>query len=211
MNALPIARLLGFEIRVHVSWALILAIIAVTVASEVERVSPSMSDPIRWLAGGLIAAAFLLSALAHELGHAVAERRAGMPGRPVIVYFFGGAATPTLMTRKARDEVVAAVAGPAVSLVIGVLLLAVTAIGEIAGPGAVQVIGRLALIVGVLNLILGLVNLLPAYPLDGGRLIRGLVWQRTGDPSRGVLVAARAGRWLGLILAGIGLFGIVVV
>ena len=75
MSALPIARLFGFEIRVHVSWAIILAIIAVSVVSQVGTMAPTSSIALRWVVGGVIALAFLLSALAHELGHAIAARR----------------------------------------------------------------------------------------------------------------------------------------
>ncbi|MBA2756371.1 MAG: CBS domain-containing protein [Chloroflexi bacterium] len=211
MNAIPIARILGFEIRVHVSWAIILAIVAVTVSSEVGRTAPATTELVRWLIGAGIAASFLLSALAHELGHAIAARRAGLPGGPVVLYFFGGAATPSLVATRARDEVVVALAGPAVSLAVGGVLLLVTGVGELVGSGPVQVLGRLALIVSGLNLLLGLVNLLPAYPLDGGRAVRGLVWSRTGDATRGVHLAARIGRLLGLAFATIGLVGILVV
>ena len=80
MSTLPIARVLGFEIRVHVSWAVILAIIVVTVESQVELLAPTVEATLRWTVGGVVAAMFLLSALAHELGHAIVARRAGMPG-----------------------------------------------------------------------------------------------------------------------------------
>ncbi len=93
MNALPIARLFGFEIRVHVSWAIILAVIGVTAATQATRIAPEIGTTGGWIIGAVVAAAFLLSALAHELGHALAARHVGLPGGPVIVYFFGGAAT----------------------------------------------------------------------------------------------------------------------
>lgn len=203
MSAVPVARIVGFEIRVHVSWAVILAIIAVTVEAQVAELAPTVVPPLRWAIGGIVAAAFLLSALAHELGHAVAARRAGMPGGPVIVYFFGGAASTTLEATRPRDELVAALAGPLVSVAVGGVLLVVAAVGELAGGVAVA-IGRIALVVGVMNLVLGLVNLLPSFPLDGGRVIRAVAWDRTGDPNRGLRVAARSGRYLGILLAAIG-------
>ena len=80
MNALPVARLFGFEIRIHVSWALILALIAVTVVTQVDVLAPDATPVVGWLIGGIVAAGFLGSALAHELGHAVFARRAGLPG-----------------------------------------------------------------------------------------------------------------------------------
>ena len=95
MNAVPVARILGFEVRIHVSWAIILAVIGVTTATQVADMSPELAGPGSWVAAVVVAGAFLVSALAHELGHAVAARRAGLPGAPIIVYFFGGAASST--------------------------------------------------------------------------------------------------------------------
>ena len=205
MSAVPIARLFGFEIRIHVSWAIILAVIAVGVVSQVGTLAPTTNLAVRWLIGGIVAGAFLLSALAHELGHALAARRAGAEGRTVIVYFFGGAATPTLQTRTPRDEIIAALAGPLVSLGLGVVLVTIAVIASSAGGPLGRAIGDICLVVGVLNLVLGGVNLLPAFPLDGGRVTRAIAWSRTGDAAAGLRVSARVGRWVGIGLAGLGI------
>ncbi|MGH2476990.1 MAG: site-2 protease family protein, partial [Candidatus Limnocylindrales bacterium] len=211
ISAIPVARLFGFEIRVHVSWLVILAIIAVSVVTRIDEVAPKTDTVVRWVVGGIVAAAFLLSALAHELGHAIAARRAGMPGGPIVVYFFGGAASIGLDARRPRDEIVSALAGPLVSLTIGLAFLALAAVGLAIGRGAALDMGRIALIIGGLNLVLGGVNLLPAFPLDGGRVVRGLAWARTGDPAAGLRVAARSGRVLGILLAAAGILLILVV
>jgi Zn-dependent protease/predicted transcriptional regulator len=207
MNALPVARLFGFEIRVHVSWGIILALIAVSVVTQAGALVPQASPLVGWVIGAVVAAGFLVSALAHELGHALAARRAGLPGGPVVVYVFGGAAGPDLETERPRDEATVALAGPLVSLAIGLLLTAMfgatLAIGGGSGDAATT-IGRIAVVVGVLNLLLGLVNLLPAYPFDGGRVVRAVIWQRTGDATAGLRAAATSGRWLGRLAAAIG-------
>ncbi len=211
MNALPIARLFGFEIRVHVSWAIILAVIGVTAATQATLIAPEIGTTGGWIIGAVVAAAFLLSALAHELGHALAARHVGLPGGPVIIYFFGGAATSRLETTRPRDEVLVAVAGPIVSLVAGAGLMVIALGGELAASGAPFVIGRVALVIGVMNLLLGGVNLLPAFPLDGGRIVRGLAWARTGDSSRALSIAASSGRYLGILFATAGIVGILIV
>jgi Zn-dependent protease len=210
MNALPIARLFGFEIRVHVSWAIILAVIGVTAATQAAELAPEVGGPGSWLVGTAVAAAFLLSALAHELGHAIAARRAGLPGGPVIVYFFGGAASSRLETARPRDEIVIALAGPLVSLAAGAAFTAVGLVGELAG-GWAQGAGRVAFAVGAMNLLLGGVNLLPAFPLDGGRIVRGIAWARTGDAKHALRIAASAGRYLGILFATLGIVGILLV
>jgi Zn-dependent protease/predicted transcriptional regulator len=207
MNALPVARLFGFEIRVHVSWAIILAIITVSVVTQAGVLAPDASSELGWLIGAIIAAGFLLSALAHELGHALAARRAGLPGGPVVVYVFGGAAGPDLETERPRDEATIALAGPLVSLAIGLLCTGVFAVTYVLGEAAAAAattIGRVAIVIGALNLLLGLINLLPAYPLDGGRVVRAIVWHRTGDSSQGLRAAATTGRWLGRLAAVVG-------
>ncbi len=204
MSTLPIARLFGFEIRIHVSWAIILAVIAVTVVSQVASVAPHSSPFARWVAGVVVALAFLVSAVAHELGHAVATRRAGAPGHTIVVYFFGGAAGPGLAVSTPRAEITAALAGPLVSLAIGGVLLGVALAGAAIGGTAPRAIAEIALVIGVLNLVLGGVNLLPAYPLEGGRVARAIAWSRTGDPVAGLRASARVGRWLGVGLAVVG-------
>lgn len=208
MSALPIARLFGFEIRIHVSWAIILAVIAVTVATQVEAMAPSSSVVIRWALGAVVAGSFVLSALAHELGHAIAARHFGAPGKTVVIYFFGGAATPTLEMTRPRHEIIAALAGPAVSLIIGAAFMAAAGLGAAIGGDTPEIVGQVALVIGALNLILGLVNLLPAYPLDGGRVARAAAWARTGEPEHGLRVAARIGRWIGI---GLGVIGVVLI
>ncbi|MBA2373756.1 MAG: site-2 protease family protein [Chloroflexi bacterium] len=205
MSGLPVARLFGFEIRIHLSWAIILAVIAVTVVSQVGSADPTVPLAARWLIGGLVAAAFLASALVHELGHALAARRSGIGGGTITVYFFGGSAMPDIDAARPRDEIVTAAAGPLVSLGVGAVLLGVAGIGALVGSGPVLAVGQIALVVGVLNLVLGGLNLLPAFPLDGGRIVRGIFWARTGDPFRATRLAARSGRFVGWGLAGIGL------
>ena len=211
MNAVPVARILGFEVRIHVSWAIILAVIGVTTATQVADMSPELAGPGSWVAAVVVAGAFLVSALAHELGHAVAARRAGLPGGPIIVYFFGGAASSRLETARPRDEVMIAAAGPLVSLVIGAVFAAMAVVIDRAGGGQVQVVGRVALAIGAMNLLLGGINLLPAFPLDGGRIVRGLAWARTGDPARALRIAGSSGRYLGILFATAGIITILLV
>jgi Zn-dependent protease len=152
-----------------------------------------------------VAVALLVSAILHELGHALVARRAGAAPGPVVVYFFGAAADPTLITNRPRAEVAVALAGPVVSLALGAILALAAVVALTSKSAPIQVAGEVALVVGALNLLLGLFNLLPAFPLDGGRVVRGIAWARTGSSEEGLRVAARVGRWLGLLLAVIGI------
>lgn len=208
MSTIPLLRVLGFEIRVHISWAIILAVIAVTTEGQIGRLEPGSGAAIRWLIGGVVAASLLVSAVLHELGHAFAARRAGVPAGPVVVFFFGAAASSTLATRRPRDEIVIGLAGPVVSLILGTALLVIGVAAGATGTIPIQAAGEVAVVVGTLNLLLGGLNLLPAFPLDGGRVVRGIAWHRSDDPDVGLRVAARVGRWFGL---GLGAIGFVVI
>jgi Zn-dependent protease len=204
VNGIPVARLLGFEIRIHASWVLIIALVAVLVVGELELLLPTAGMPIRWAVGGVIAASFLLSVLAHELGHGLAARRRGIDVGPITLYPFGGSASFHLESERPRDEAAIAVAGPGVSLVIGACLGLVGVASNASGVVALQGLGGVTLVLAALNVVLGLANLVPAYPLDGGRLVRAAVWARTGDERRGSKAAATSGRVVGWILIGAG-------
>lgn len=209
MSTIPVGRLAGLKIRIHVSWAIILAIVVVSAGSQVGAFDPRSPMPIRWGIGLVVATLFLLSAMAHDLAHALVARRRGVPTDSVIVYFLGAAATPELTTTRPRDEIAIALAGPLVSLVVGAGLLVVSTIaGALGDEGPAFVVSRVLFVVGGLDLALGILNLIPAFPLDGGRVVRGLVWARSGDARTGLRAATRVGRLVGLFLAGLGIVGI---
>ena len=210
MSGIPIARLLGFEIRVHLSWAFVLAIIVVSAVSQIADLEPTVPEPARWLIGGAVAAAYVVSALIHELAHAIVARRAGVENPVIVVLFFGGTTVPGVEARRPRDEVAISIAGPAASLGLGVGLVVIGAVLT-AFPGSIEAVGQVTIAVGLLNLLLGGINLLPAFPLDGGRLVQGLAWARTGDPTRATRVAARSGRMLGWGVTGLGLAAVMLV
>ncbi len=203
MNGWPVARLFGVEIRIHWSWVLILALVAVFTAAEVEAASPGLDAAVQWLIGGLVAAGFLASATIHDLAHAVMSRRRGVPVEALAVSFFGGSSPFDARSMDPGDEVVIAAAGPLVSLIAGSLLVAASLLVSLVGGATVEAVGLFGVLLGLLNILLGAVNFLPAYPLDGGRLFRALIWRRTGDERRGTRFVGRSGNLLGLaVLAG---------
>lgn len=202
---MPIGRLFGFEIRVHLSWILILALVAVLVVSQLDATAPSLSAPVRWSIAAGIAAAFLLSVLAHELAHAIVARRRGLRIGAITLYFFGGSTSVDVEPNTPADEAAVAAAGPIVSLVLGGSLAAVALLSQDSTDDTIRSVGIISFILGVLNLILGVVNLVPGFPLDGGRLVRAIWWARTGNERRGSEAAAMAGRVVGWLLMGAGL------
>jgi len=164
-----------------------------------------MAMPVRLVAATLAAVVFLASVLAHELAHGVVARRRGLKPGPITVYFFGGSASYDVEWKRPEDEAAVASAGPIVSLVIGFTLATAGYLvdafgGELLGP-----FGIVVFLVGAMNLALGGLNLVPAFPLDAGRVLHAFVWRRTGDERRGARATARFGKGLGWLLVGSGL------
>ena len=200
---IPIARILGIEIRVQLGWVFLLALVAVIAVGELTTLDPALETSVAWLLGALVALGFFVSTVSHDLAHALVARRRGIDVRSIGVSFFGGATSLDPASPNPGDDAAIAASGPLVSIgIIGVLfglMVGVRAIGEQSSTAA----GVLAVLVFV-NLVLGLVNLVPAYPLDGGRIVRDLAWRRSGSERSGWHAAARTGRATGFVVIGAG-------
>ena len=204
MTGIPIARIFGIELRVHLGWILILGLIGYVAVAGLQVVQPGIDPAIGWLAGAVVALGFFLSSAAHDLGHAVVARRRGLPVTTVAVSFFGGATPLDPVAPTADDDLAIAVAGPAVSIVIAIVLAVVTAaLNAVGGPLFLTLASTVGVLMG-LNVLLGVVNLLPAYPLDGGRIVRAFAWRRGGSIAAGWRASARSGRLAGSFAIGIG-------
>jgi Zn-dependent protease/CBS domain-containing protein len=205
VNGIPVARVFGIEVRVQIAWAIVLALIGYLAVSGLQDVQPDLDPRLGWVLGGVVAIGFFLSSLAHDLAHAVVARRRGLVVQTIAVSFFGGSTPLDPSAATARDDFAIAVAGPVASVVIGIVL-AILALGVAAGEGTAFQTAALTIgVLVVLNLILGLVNLVPAYPLDGGRIVRALAWRRRGTIRAGWQAAALSGRLTGFAAIGVGI------
>ena len=198
----------GFRLGVHWSVLVILWLFTWSLASTLSDTAPGHSAPMYWLAGAIGAVVLLSSLLAHELTHAVVARRAGIPVSDVTLWLFGGVTRLGGEAQTAETEFRIAVSGPVTSLVLA---------GVFAGlAAAFRHLGVVNIAVGVawwlsgINLLLGLFNLLPGAPLDGGRVLSAYLWRRHGDKVRGEVGATRGGRIVGYVLIALGLFEFVV-
>ena len=206
MTGIPIARVLGIEIRVTLGWAIVLAVVAVIAVGQLTTVDPGLPTEIAWVLGGVVAFGFFLSSLSHDLAHAIVARRRGVAVSSILVSFFGGATPLDPSSPDPGNDAAIAASGPAVSIGIALALLGLTAGATSLGAGFSAAAGVLAVLV-FLNLVLGVVNLVPAYPLDGGRIVRDLAWRRSGSERSGLQTASRTGRLTGyvIVIAGIAL------
>jgi Zn-dependent protease/CBS domain-containing protein len=205
MIGVPVARLLGIEVRLQLGWVLVVALVAALAAAQISEVAPTVHPAVQWLLGGVVAAGFFGSALIHDMSHAILARRRGVDVKSVVISFFGGATPMDASSPNPGDDLAIAVAGPAVSIAVGGILgIAAVAFNASGGTVAVAVAQVLA-VLAVLNLALGLVNVVPAYPLDGGRIVRAIAWRRTGNLKDGWRAAGAVGRLVGLAIIAIGL------
>jgi Zn-dependent protease/CBS domain-containing protein len=201
---IPIARIFGIEIRVQLGWVVILALIAVIAVGQLTAVDPELESPVSWILAGLVALGFFISSVSHDLVHALVARRRGVEVHAIGVSFIGGSTALDPTSPNPGDDAAIAVSGPLASIGIASALLAIS-VGVVAlGEESRTAVGMLSVLI-LLNLLLGLANLVPAYPLDGGRLVRDLVWRWSGSERSGWRAAYLSGRLTGLIVIAIGI------
>jgi stage IV sporulation protein FB len=196
----PIARLLGSEIRIHVTFFLLLAWIGV--ARYLEGGAPAAVE------GLILILAIFACVVAHEFGHALAARRYGIETPDITLLPIGGVARLERMPEKPGQEIVVALAGPAVNVVIALVLVVIvgarvdaTALAALDNPAT-----NLAVQLASINVFLVVFNMIPAFPMDGGRVLRALLALRY-DRVRATNIAARIGQGLAFVFGFLGLMG----
>lgn len=194
------ARFRPAGIPVHADLSLLL-IAAILAWSFWLRFEAAASQAVAVTMSVVATALFLGSVLAHELAHALEARRRGLHVEDITLYLFGGATRIGTEVARPADQFALAAVGPWTSIVLG---CAFGLVAYAAGVGALHTVADVAGELGWLNLLLGLFNLLPGAPLDGGRLLDSLVWRVSGDRWRAARVSTRAGQVLGAALAALG-------
>ncbi|MHA7885898.1 site-2 protease family protein [Roseicyclus sp.] len=201
-HSVKLFDLFGFEIKVDASWLLIAALIVWSLASGyLPQVLPGLG-PGAYLALAIAAMLGLFGSLIlHELAHSLVARRYGLGIGGITLFLFGGVAELVDEPKSAGSEFWIAIAGPVMSFVLAALFgLAAMA------TGAEGIVGTILAYLASINLVLAVFNLLPAFPLDGGRVLRAWLWHRSGDMLEATRKASGAGAILALGLMGLGLF-----
>lgn len=198
---IQLGRILGIPIGLHVSWFLIFALVTWSLATGFfPSEYPELGIAAYWVLGAVTSVLFFASVLVHELAHSIVALRHGIPVRSISLFIFGGVAQIGEEPKTAGAEFRIAIAGPASSLLLGVffgvLYLIDQPISYLAAP---------SLWLMRINFTLAIFNLIPGFPLDGGRVLRAAVWSLTRDYFRGTQVAAFAGQIIAFGFIGVGL------
>ncbi|MFB9476435.1 site-2 protease family protein [Nonomuraea salmonea] len=207
-SSIPLGRVAGVRVGLNISVLVIVVILVAGLAfGRFPVVFPGHSPAVYLLAGLVAAVLFMASLLAHELAHAVTARRHGIEVSQITLWLLGGVAELRGEPRTPGADLKIAVVGPLTSLLAGVVSAAVAVLAG-AVTGVPLLAGIFWYLAGV-NVLLAIFNLVPAAPLDGGRVLRAALWARWGDRTRAAVVAARAGRVFGYALIALGFLQVV--
>src|SRR5579872_1143643 len=197
-----IGKIFGIDIIVNLSWIFIFAFVAWALIDQGPFRLIAISPLQRITLGIITALLFFASVLTHELAHSLVARKRGIPIASITLFIFGGVSSLQGEPNTAPVEAWIAFVGPLTSLVLGVLFTALSLL--VVGPKTP--LGTATQYLGMANLILGVFNLLPAYPLDGGRVLHALLWRWTKDRLRATQIAASVGRIMAILFIGFGAF-----
>ena len=201
--SLRIGRVLGIPIEVHFSWVFVFLLLTILLAGQFEDARLRWPVAQRWSVAMVTVVLFFLSVLVHELSHSVMALSKGIPVRGITLFIFGGVSRLEREPQRPITEFTVALVGPLSSILLAVIF-----------GGAWYLLGRghsalevILLLLAWTNLSLGVFNLVPGYPLDGGRLLRAGIWGMTGSHHRATQIAAGMGQAVGgaMVLGGVAL------
>ena len=193
-RGLRIASIGGIAIEVHFSWFLILAVITYLLAAGLfPDMYEGWSTATYWLVGGAAALLLFVTVLLHELAHAVVAIRRGLPVRRITLFIFGGVSHLSRQPRSAGEEFFIAAAGPATSLALALVIFGASYLVR----GSSEQLEAMFTYLAFVNVMLAVFNILPGFPLDGGRVLRSIAWKRTRSFRKATRIAAGTGEAFG--------------
>jgi Zn-dependent protease len=212
MNGFRIGKIFNINIHIDWSWLLIFGLVSWSLASSFGQMHADWSPLMQWGMALLAALLFFLSVLAHELAHSLVARAQGVPVRNITLFMFGGVSNIQKEPASPMNEFLVAIVGPLTSFILGGLFLLlgsgglalnnVTAINMNDLLAQIGPANTILLWLGSVNILVGLFNLIPGFPLDGGRVVRSILWGITNDLKR----ATRWASWLGQAVAWLLIF-----
>ncbi|MGH9742659.1 MAG: site-2 protease family protein, partial [Candidatus Acidiferrum sp.] len=201
-HSIPIGRIFGISIDLDYSWFLILGLLTwILAASYYPAEFHNWSTAEYWWVGALTAVMLFVSVLIHELGHSILAKRFGLSVPRITLFIFGGVSQIASEPPSAAAEFWIAVIGPVVSFALAAFFWEIEPL-----VSGYQPLFALAEYLAMINLVLGVFNLIPGFPLDGGRVLRAILWKITGKYQRATAVAALSGRFFGFALIFVGVW-----
>ncbi|MBX6364895.1 MAG: site-2 protease family protein [Gemmatimonadetes bacterium] len=205
MGSFRLGSILGFEIRIDYSWFVIVLLILWTLSQGVFPVAyPGLARGIYLAMGAAGTVLFFMSLLGHELSHSLVARGKGIPVEGITLFIFGGMARTRMEAESPGDEFVIAGVGPLTSVALGGLFALLAWAGAQAQVSVAWT--GVAAYLAEINIALAVFNLLPGFPLDGGRLFRSALWKLTGSLERATRWATNGGIWIGYAIVAFGIF-----
>lgn len=201
-SSFQIARIFGIPVRIHISWLLVFVLVTWGLAGQYfpDRY-PDWSAAWYWLIGVTTSLLFFASVLVHEFAHSLVSMATGVPVKDITLFIFGGAAQITSEPKSALNEFLMAIAGPMTSIALAILF----GVGYLVSGLFSEPLAALCLYLAYINALLGFFNLVPGFPLDGGRVLRSILWALGGDLRQATRWASRVGQAVAylMIFAGI--------
>jgi Zn-dependent protease/CBS domain-containing protein len=205
-SQIKLGTVFGVELGLHYSWLVIALLITFSLVAQFHSVNRSWSEGLVWGIAILTGALFFACLFAHELSHAMVAKARGIPIHKITLFLLGGVAQIEKEATDAKTEFWMAIAGPVTSAVLGLILFG---LAEVSGwtPWVSPASPGIALLVwlGYINLALAAFNMIPGFPLDGGRVLRSILWWAMGNVERATRVAARVGQAIGVVFIGFGI------
>lgn len=204
-SQIKLGTVFGVELGLHYSWLVIAILIAFSLVAQFHAQNRDWSEPLVWTVSIITGVLFFACLFAHELSHALVAKARGLPIHKITLFLLGGVAQIEKEASDAKTEFWMAIVGPFTSGILGVILLALARVSgwvpwnSPSTPGA-----ALLLWLGYINLALGAFNMIPGFPLDGGRVLRAVLWWVMGDAERSTRVAAAVGQVIAVLFIGFG-------
>src|SRR5437762_3776251 len=200
-------RIWGIQIGLHYSWLLIALLVTLSLAGQFQATNPQWGANVVWVIAILTALLFFAAIVLHELSHAAIAKARGLPVKSITLFALGGVAQIEKEASDPKTEFWMGIVGPITSALIGGICLALAVlIGW--DPTAHHQSPQLAMLVwlGIINIALAVFNMVPGFPLDGGRVLRAIVWWITGNAERATRIAATTGQAIAFVFIIVGLF-----